>query len=102
MGEICTLPQIPKPANLYFNIEDFDDNMASLQAIGLGGENLFPRSKVKFSRMSVGLYQAIEPALLLASRIILRFSQTYAMMIARRTSEEDYVTEEDIVFYNFR
>jgi hypothetical protein len=98
MKETYTLPQIPKPANIYFNIEDFDYNMDSLQAIDLGGENLFPRSKVKISRKSVGLYQAIEPALLLASQIILQFPQTYAMMIARRTSKEDYVTKEDITF----
>jgi hypothetical protein len=79
-----------------FEIEDFDFDTSSLLATDIDGENLFPQATIRFAKKA-RTFQAIQPALLLASRIILHFPQNFAMFIARRSNISDYVTREDIV-----
>ncbi len=69
---------------------------SSLLAMNIDGENLFPQATIRFAKKAQ-TFQAIQPALLLASRIILHFPQNFAMFIARRSNISDYVTREDIV-----
>ncbi|KAL9120365.1 MAG: hypothetical protein Q9187_003082 [Circinaria calcarea] len=81
---------------LYFSVGDFDyENSLSTMA-DLGNENLFPVSRVRFAK-STTLYNELSPAFLLASRMLLGLPQTFAMVIERKTTKQDYVEEEDVV-----
>lgn len=89
-------PPIPTLIPLYFTRENFQYEFDSLKTNDIQNENLFPISKVRFCQKSPRSYNALIPAFLLASKFILEMPQTFTMVIARKATEEDYVTKDDI------
>lgn len=79
-----------------FKVSDlFDPNLDLVNVWpDLTNENLFDKEKCRFSAIG-GYYEAIEPALRLASRIILSHPTHYAPFITR-SENCDFVREEDV------
>ena len=79
-----------------FKVADlFDPNLDLVNVWpNLTNENLFDKKKCRFGKKG-GFYEAIEPALRLASRIILSHPNHYAPFITRSGSS-DFVREEDV------
>ncbi len=93
-------PPFPTDTSPYFSPADFGyPKYESSIPTGtdLKNENLFPISKVRFASKSPSVYSKLEPALLLASRMILEMPQTFSMVIERKQSKHDYIEEDDIV-----
>ncbi|MCJ1241441.1 hypothetical protein MMC14_009446 [Varicellaria rhodocarpa] len=81
---------------LWFSPESFDHDIISTTH-NLSNDNLFPLSKIRFEGHSAAKYETIEPALILASRMLLSLPQTFALFINRRPRTNDYVDDEDII-----
>lgn len=93
---ICTIPQVAEQIPMSFKVSDlFDPNFDLVNVWpDLTNENLFDKEKCRFSGKG-GFYEAIEPALRLASRIIISYPNHYAPFITRSTNCE-FVREEDV------
>ena len=97
MAGTYKLPRTPMDIPLSFSINAFDYESSVPTGTDLKNENLFPATKLRFAANSPLMYGKLEPALLLASRMLLGMPQTFSMFIERKKSESGYVEEEDIV-----
>lgn len=92
----CTIPQVSEQIPMSFKGSDLFDPNFDVENVwpDLTNENLFDKKKCRFSGKG-GYYEAIEPALRLASRIILSYPTHYAPFITR-SENCDFVHEEDV------
>lgn len=93
---LCTIPQVSEQIPMSFKGSDLFDPNFDVENVwpDLTNENLFDKEKCRFSGKG-GYYEAIEPALRLASRIILSYPTHYAPFITR-SENCDFVHEEDV------
>lgn len=93
---VYTIPQITEKVPMSFKVSGLFDPTLDLVNIlpNLKNENPFDQKKCRFSGKG-GYYEAIEPALRLASRIILSYPTYYAPFIMR-SENCDFVRDEDV------
>lgn len=93
---VCAIPEVTEQIPTSFKVTDLFDPKLNLVNVwpDLTNENLFDKEKCRFSGKP-GFYEAIEPALRLALRIILSYPNHYAPFITRSGSC-DFVRGEDV------